>query len=188
MPKFLRQSYRRSKWAGDSDKIKKIQEKLPDIFGQVSETEPSPCKILLFVFPQSGAKIRANENFAPPKAQGSRMPLVRAVYHDLLRRVAARSNQGRNDEWQGAQFPGRRITMRAPNDCGTPKSPSNITRTSVQYICFRKTSGSNIGSPNLLLAPGAIERRCAPNSNSILLCVARVYETRSYTVAYLRRS
>jgi len=44
---------------GDSDKIKKIQEKLPDIFGQISEIEPSPCKILLFVFPQSGAKIRA---------------------------------------------------------------------------------------------------------------------------------
>jgi len=44
---------------GDSDKIKKIQEKLPNIFGQVSETEPSPCKILLFVFPQSGVKIRA---------------------------------------------------------------------------------------------------------------------------------
>jgi len=78
------------------------------------------------------------------------MPLARAVYHDLLRRVAARSNQGRNDEGQGAQFPGRRITMRAP------KSPDNITRTSLQYICFRKTSGSNIGAPNLLLAPGAI--------------------------------
>jgi len=44
----------------DSDKIKKIQEKLPIIFGQVSETEPTPSKILLFVFPQSGAKIRAN--------------------------------------------------------------------------------------------------------------------------------
>ena len=52
------------------------------------------------------------ENFAPPKAQGSRMPLVRAVYHDLLRRVAARSNQGRNDGGQGAQFPGRRMTAR----------------------------------------------------------------------------
>jgi len=83
------------------------------------------------------------------------MPLVRAVYHDLLRRVAVRSNQGHNDGGQGAQLPGRRITMRAPNDCGAPKSPSNITKTSVQYICFRKTSGSNIGAPNLLLAPGA---------------------------------
>jgi len=43
--------------------------KLPVIFEQVSETEPSPCKILLFVFLQSGAKIRANWKFAPPKAQ-----------------------------------------------------------------------------------------------------------------------
>jgi len=48
------------KWGRDSDKIKKFQEKLLDIFGQVSETEPSFCNILLFVFPQSGAKIRAN--------------------------------------------------------------------------------------------------------------------------------
>jgi len=38
------------KWGEDSDKIEKIKEKLPDIFGQVSETEPSPCKILLFLF------------------------------------------------------------------------------------------------------------------------------------------
>ena len=84
------------------------------------------------------------------------MPLVRAVYHDLLRRVAARSNQGRNDEGQGAQFPGRRTTVRALNDCGALKSPNNVTRTSVQYVCFRKTSGSKIGAPNLLFAPGAI--------------------------------
>jgi len=49
----------------DSDKIKKIQEKLPDILGQVSETEPLPCKILLFVLPQSDAKIRANWKFCP---------------------------------------------------------------------------------------------------------------------------
>jgi len=90
------------------------------------------------------------ENFAPPKAQGYRMPLVKAVYHDLLRRVAARSNQERNDGGQGAPFPGRQITMRAP------KCPDNVTRTSVQYICFRKTSGSNTGASNLLHAPGAI--------------------------------
>jgi len=62
------------------------------------------------------------------------MPLVRAVYHDLLRRVAARSNQGRNDWEQGARFPGRQITMRAP------KSPNNVTSTSVQYSTF--ASGS----------------------------------------------
>jgi len=39
--------------------------KLPDIFGQVSETEALPCQILLFVFPQSGAKIRVNWKFCP---------------------------------------------------------------------------------------------------------------------------
>jgi len=142
---------------GDSGKLKKIQEKLPDTFGQVSETESSPCEILLFVFFCKVALTFGRiKNFALPTAQGSRMPLVRAVYHDLLRHVAARSNQGRNDRGQGAQFPGRRITMRALNDCGAPKSPNNVTRTSVQYICFRKTSGSKIGAPNLLLASGAI--------------------------------
>jgi len=78
------------------------------------------------------------------------MPLVSVVYHDLLRRVAEHSNQGRNEGGQRAQFPGRRITMKAP------KSPNNVTSTSVQHICFRKTSGSNMAAPNLLLAPGAI--------------------------------
>jgi len=52
-------------------------------------------------------KIGRIENIPPPKAQGSRMPLVKAVYHDLLRRVAERSNQERNDGSQGPQFPGR---------------------------------------------------------------------------------
>jgi len=28
--------------------------------------------------------------------------------------------------------------------------------TNAVYICFRKTSGSNTGAPNLLLAPGSI--------------------------------
>jgi len=33
----------------------------------------------------------------PPKAKDSRMTLVKAEYHGLLRLVAARSNQRRND-------------------------------------------------------------------------------------------
>jgi len=47
-------------------------------------------------------------------------------------------------EARGAQFPGRRITMGAPR-----------ILSSMQYICFRKTLGSNMG-PNLFLTPGAI--------------------------------
>ena len=40
---------------------------------------------------------------------------------------------------------------------GAPNVPTmSQVLSSVQYICFRKTSGSNMGTPNLLLAPGAI--------------------------------
>jgi len=46
-----------------------------------------------------------------------------------------------------------------------PKSPNNVTNTffnRLQYICFQKTSGSNMEAPNLLLAPAAIYPRNAP--------------------------
>jgi len=40
---------------------------------------------------------------------------------------------------------------------GRPKvSTTSKVLSSVQHICFRKTSGSNMGASNLLLAPGAI--------------------------------
>jgi len=39
------------------------------------------------------------------------MTLVGAEYHGLLRRVLARSNQGRNDEGKGHNYP-------ALSDCG----------------------------------------------------------------------
>jgi len=64
------------------------------------------AKFSYFVFLKVAQKFWRIENFAPPKGQGSHMPLVRVVYHDLSR-VVARSNQGRNDEGQAAQFPGR---------------------------------------------------------------------------------
>jgi len=50
--------------------------------------------------------------------------------------------------WLRLWFPGRRFTM------GAPKSPNNVTSRilpSIQYIGFRKTSGSNTGAPNLRL-------------------------------------
>ena len=141
---------------GDSDKIKKFRKNFPIFSGKFLKQNHRPAKFSYSCFLKAAQTFGLIEDFAPPKAQGSRMPLVRVVYHDLLRRVAACSNQGRNDGGQGPQFPGRQITMRAPNDCGAPKGPNNATRTSVQYICFRKTSGSNTVAPNLLPAPGAI--------------------------------
>jgi len=59
------------------------------------------------------------------------MPLVRAVYHDLLRRVAVHSNQGRNDGGQGAQFPRRQkvLTMSQVLQCSTFASETPQVRT-----------------------------------------------------------
>jgi len=92
-----------------------------------------------------------------PPTQVSRMPLVRAASYGLLRRVAAHSNQGRNDGGARGTIP------RAPTHYegaeslrGALKSPNNITSTSVQYICFQKPTGLNMGVPHLLLAPGSI--------------------------------
>jgi len=56
--------------------------------------------------------------------------------------------QGRNDGGKGGTI------SRAPNHCGVVEKSQAFL--SIQYICFRKTSGSNMGAPNLLLAPGAI--------------------------------
>jgi len=40
---------------------------------------------------------------------------------------------------------------------GVEKSPNNVSTTFFNTVrCFRNTSGSNIGAPNLLLTPGAI--------------------------------
>ena len=46
---------------------------------------------------------------------------------------------------KGEQFTGRRKV-----------STVSQVLSSIQHICYRKTSGSNMGVPNLLLAPGAI--------------------------------
>jgi len=115
-------------------RIKKFRKNLPIFLGKFLKQNHRPAKFSYSFFLKEAQKFGRIENFAPPKTQGSRMSLVRAVYHDLLRRVAARGNQGRNDGGQGAQFPGRRISMRAPNDYGAPKSPNNVTRTSVHFL------------------------------------------------------
>ena len=129
------------------------------MFGQVAWAGSSPCKTFLFVF----LKVMQNfeiENFAPPKAQGSRMPLVRAVYHDLLRRVAARSNQGRNDGVKGHNSPGaeslwgRRkvLTILQELQCSTFASVRPQVRTYGRQTCLLPRMPSNPVTP-LKLAP-----------------------------------
>jgi len=69
--------------------------------------------------------------------------------------------QGRNEEEQGGAIP-RAPPLSHYGDAKSlreaPTGPNDVTSTfsSVQYICFRKSSGSNMGAPNLLLAPGTI--------------------------------
>jgi len=80
----------------------------------------------------------------PPKAQGSRMPLARAVYHDLLRRVAERSNQGRNDGVKG-------------HNSRAPKSPNNVTRTFFNTVhLLPEDLRFENGGAKLASCPGAI--------------------------------
>jgi len=59
-------------------------------------------------------------------------------------------HQRRNEGKKGAQFLERRVT--AGDQKVTTMSQARFLK---QYICFRKTSGSNVGAPNLFLAPGA---------------------------------
>jgi len=72
--------------------------------------------------------------------------------------------QGCNEGGKGAKFPRLRVTMGAPNGCGGHQKVPTTSQvpSSTQYICFRKTSVSNTGAPNLLLVPGAIWPRYAP--------------------------
>jgi len=67
-----------------------------------------------------------------------------------------------NHSGGGEILRGRRMIVEAQKAPTVPQALSSI-----QYICFRKTSGSNMGAPNLLLAPGAIYPRYAPISQEI---------------------
>ena len=56
-------------------------------------------------------------------------------------------------EPRGVTMGGKRGTiLRALNHCGGAEKSQQCHK----HFCFRKTSGSNMGAPNLLLAPGAI--------------------------------
>jgi len=92
------------------------------------------------------------------------------------------SQQGRNEGARGGRnYPG------AESLWGRQKIPTlSHVHSSIQYICFRKTSGSKIGAPNLHLGPSAIWPRYAhvnPEINFIkkpihsLLCCKTTMQT-----------
>ena len=87
---------------GDLDKTKKLRNNFPIFLGKFLKQDHRPAKFFYSFLLTVAQKFGRIENFSLPKRQGSRMPLVRAMYHHLLRRVAARSNQGRNDEGQNS--------------------------------------------------------------------------------------
>jgi len=75
-------------------------------------------------------------------------------------------------------FPGRRITA------GAKTHNNAISTFSKQYICFPKTSGSNMGAPNFFLVPGAIQPRYAPTHHDCLARMAKfVYKITCPSVA-----
>ena len=63
--------------------------------------------------------------------------------------------QRRNDGGQGAQFPGRQITMGVPNDCGGRRKVPRISQvlSPMQYICFGRPQVRIWGRPTCFL-PG----------------------------------
>jgi len=94
------------KWGEIRTRLKKFRKNFPIYLGKFLKQNHRPAKLSDSFFLKVAQNFGRIENFAPPKAQGSRMPLVRAVCHDLLRRVAVRSNQGRNDRVKGHNSPG----------------------------------------------------------------------------------
>ena len=134
-------------------RLKKFRKSFSILFAKFLKHYHRPAKFSYSFFLKVAQKFGRIENFAPPEAQGSLMSLVRAVYHDLLRRVPARSNQGRNDGCQGAQFPGRRITMKPPNDCGAPKSPNNVTSGGVAEGGWSAPGGTFMGAALWAMGP-----------------------------------
>ena len=76
---------------------------------------------------------------------------------NLNKYLQSSSLQGRNEGGQGERkFPGRWVTMRAPNHCGVGRMAEGRQKVptmsqvlcSVQYICFRKTLVFNMGASN----------------------------------------
>jgi len=115
----------------------------------------------------AGGSVSAEKKISPPWKNV--LDIVKNIWAPLSKLFASPgfSNwlgpgnyaQGRNDggaRW--AQFPGHRITAGVAKCLlGCRKVPTiSQVLSSMQQIFFRKTSGSNMGAPDLLLAAGAV--------------------------------
>jgi len=83
------------------------------------------------------------------------------VFVDLTADYDQARNEGgqRGHDSPGAEsLWGRQITAEAPNHCGRRRKVPAMSQipSSIQCICFRQNSGSNMGALNLLFALGAI--------------------------------
>ena len=82
----------------------------------------------------------------------------------FLRAALWFNQQGRNEGARMRNYPGAKSLLGALKYCGGAEwlrgrqivPTMSHVHSAIQYICFRKTSGSKMGEPNLLLAPGAI--------------------------------
>jgi len=80
-------------------------------------------------------------------------------YYHTMQEHKYYAMQGRNERVQGgSNSPGAEITMGGEWLRGRRKLFTTMLQIlpSIQQICFHKTSDTNMGAPNLLLAPGAI--------------------------------
>jgi len=185
LPKFLRQSYRRTKWGRFGQDLKKFRKNFLIFRGKFLKQNHRPAKFSYSFFLKVAQKFGRIENFVPPKGQGSRMPLVRVVYHDLLRGVAARSNHGRKDEGQGVQFHGRRkvLTMSHELQCSTFASERPQVRIYRCQTCFLPRAPSNFVAScagltivaNVAIATGPALLG-APRSSAIYLLYYIMYQ------------
>jgi len=102
--------------AHSGNDFKKFRKNFPICLGKLLKQNHRPAKLSYSFSSQQHKHLGESKILVPPKAKGSRMPLVRAEYHGLLRRVAERGNQG------------RKVGAGAPNDCGERRTVPTISQ------------------------------------------------------------
>jgi len=122
--------YRRRRWGRRfGQDLKKFKINFPTCLGKLLKQNHHPAN-LSCSFSSQWRKNSGELKNSPPNAKDSRKSLVRAKYHGLLRRVAARSSHGRNDGVQeGHNSPGAESLWGRWITAGSPKSPNNVTST-----------------------------------------------------------